>query len=36
VKEKNMDAAISRIEQLGSITGKVARIRLEHLNPTWN
>jgi homoserine dehydrogenase len=36
VKEKNMDAAISRIEQLDSITGKVARIRLEHLNPTWN
>jgi homoserine dehydrogenase len=35
VQEKNMDAAIARIEQLGSIRGKVARIRLEHLNPDW-
>jgi len=36
VKEKNMNAAISRIEALDSIKGKVARIRLEHLNPDWN
>ena len=35
VKEKNMNAAIDRIEKLSSITGKVARIRLEHLNPDW-
>jgi homoserine dehydrogenase len=35
VKEKNMNAAIARIEQLGSIKSKVARIRLEHLNPDW-
>ncbi len=35
VKEKNMNAAIARIESLGSIKGKVARIRLEHLNPDW-
>ena len=36
VKEKNMSAAITRIEQLDSIEGSVARIRLEHLNPNWN
>ncbi|OGI47280.1 MAG: homoserine dehydrogenase [Candidatus Muproteobacteria bacterium RBG_16_65_34] len=36
VQEKNMNAAIARIEQLGSIKDKVARIRLEHLNPDWN
>jgi homoserine dehydrogenase len=35
VKEKNMNAAIFRIEALGSIKGKVARIRLEHLNADW-
>ncbi len=35
VKEKNMNAAIARIESLDSIKGKVARIRLEHLNPDW-
>ncbi|HLD14531.1 MAG TPA: homoserine dehydrogenase [Burkholderiales bacterium] len=35
VKEKNMNAAIDRIEKLSSIKGKVARIRLEHLNPDW-
>ena len=35
VKEKNMNEAISRIEKLASIKGKVARIRLEHLNPDW-
>ncbi|MBI3576026.1 MAG: homoserine dehydrogenase [Gammaproteobacteria bacterium] len=36
VKEKNMNEAIARIEKLDSIKGKVARIRLEHLNPDWN
>ena len=36
VQEKNMNEAIVRIEQLGSIKGHVARIRLEHLNPDWN
>lgn len=35
VKEKNMNDAISRIEKLGAIKGKVMRIRLEHLNPDW-
>jgi homoserine dehydrogenase len=35
VKEKNMNAAIARVEKLASIKGKVARIRLEHLNPDW-
>ncbi|HLD14403.1 MAG TPA: homoserine dehydrogenase, partial [Burkholderiales bacterium] len=35
VKEKNMNAAIARIEKLDSIKGQVARIRLEHLNPDW-
>ncbi|MBI5783385.1 MAG: homoserine dehydrogenase [Gammaproteobacteria bacterium] len=35
VKEKNMNEAIARIEKLASIKGKVARIRLEHLNPDW-
>jgi homoserine dehydrogenase len=35
VKEMNMNAAIDRIEKLSSIKGKVARIRLEHLNPDW-
>jgi homoserine dehydrogenase len=35
VKEKYMNAAIARIEQLASITNKVTRIRLEHLNPDW-
>ena len=33
VKEKNMNEAIARIEKLESIKDKVARIRLEHLNP---
>ena len=36
VQEKNMNDAIARIEKLPSITGHVARIRLEHLNPNWN
>ncbi len=35
VREKNMNEAIVRIEKLASIKGKVARIRLEHLNPDW-
>lgn len=36
VREKNMNAAIARIEKLTSIKGHVARIRLEHLNSNWN
>ncbi|MHB8742656.1 MAG: homoserine dehydrogenase [Sulfuricaulis sp.] len=36
VREKNMNAAIARIEQLTSIKGHVARIRLEHLNSNWS
>jgi homoserine dehydrogenase len=35
VKEKNMNEAIARIEKLDAIDGRVARIRLEHLNPNW-
>ncbi|MCR4301963.1 MAG: homoserine dehydrogenase [Sulfuricaulis sp.] len=35
IKEKNMNQAIARIEELTSIKGKVARIRLEHLNADW-
>jgi homoserine dehydrogenase len=35
VLEKNMNEAIARIERLDSIKDKVARIRLEHLNPDW-
>jgi homoserine dehydrogenase len=35
VKEKNMNEAIARIEKLASIKARVARIRLEHLNPDW-
>ena len=35
VKEKNMNEAIAHIEKLSSIKAKVARIRLEHLNPDW-
>jgi len=36
VKESAMNAAIGQIEQLDSIEGSVARIRLEHLNPNWD
>jgi homoserine dehydrogenase len=36
VKEKNMNEAIARIEKLDAIESRVARIRLEHLNPNWN
>ncbi|MBI3547326.1 MAG: homoserine dehydrogenase [Gammaproteobacteria bacterium] len=36
VLERNMNAAIARIEKLDSIKGSVARIRLEHLNSSWN
>lgn len=35
VLERSMDSAIGRIEALGSIRGKVARIRLEHLRSDW-
>ena len=35
VREKNMNEAIARIENLASIKGHVARIRLEHLNADW-
>jgi homoserine dehydrogenase len=35
VKEKNMNAAMARIEQLDAIKGRVMRIRLEHLNQDW-
>jgi homoserine dehydrogenase len=35
VKEKNMNDAIARIEKLEALKGRVARIRLEHLNPNW-
>ncbi len=35
VKEKNMNEAITRIEKLDSIKRRVARIRLEHMNPDW-
>jgi homoserine dehydrogenase len=35
VREKHMNQAIARIEALPSITGKVMRIRLEHLNSDW-
>ncbi|MBF6907361.1 homoserine dehydrogenase, partial [Acinetobacter baumannii] len=31
-REKNVDAAIERIEQLASVVGKVIRIRLETLS----
>ena len=35
VREKNMNAAIARIEKLASIKRQVARIRLERLNADW-
>ncbi len=35
VLERNMNQAIARIEALGSINGKVMRIRVEHLNRDW-
>ena len=35
VMEKNMNAAITRIEALSSINAKVMRIRLERLNRDW-
>jgi homoserine dehydrogenase len=31
-REKNIDAAIGKIEQLGTVVGKVTRIRLETLS----
>lgn len=36
VPEKNMNAAIARIESLQSIEGQVVRIRLEHLYRNWH
>ena len=35
VLERNMNQAIARIEALGSIKGRVMRIRVEHLNRDW-
>ncbi|MFQ6023002.1 MAG: homoserine dehydrogenase [Acidiferrobacterales bacterium] len=35
VVEKNMNAALTRIEALASIQGKVARLRMEHLDSDW-
>ena len=35
IVEKNMNQAIARIEALDSISGQVARIRLEHLHANW-
>jgi hypothetical protein len=35
VLEKYMNQAIAQIEALPSISGKVMRIRLEHLNRDW-
>ncbi|MHB8455211.1 MAG: homoserine dehydrogenase [Acidiferrobacterales bacterium] len=35
VLEKNMNQAIARIETLGTINGKIMRIRVEHLNRDW-
>ena len=32
VKERQMNEAISEIEALDAVTGKVTRIRVEHLN----
>ena len=36
VVERGMNTAIARIEQLESIRGRVARIRLEHLHADWH
>ena len=36
VPEKNMNAAIARIESIRSIEGQVVRIRLEHLYRNWH
>jgi homoserine dehydrogenase len=36
VYEKNVNAAIKRIEALDSIEGRVMRIRLEHLYRNWH
>jgi len=36
VAEKNMNQAIEKIEALGSISGKVTRIRVESLDKDWN
>lgn len=36
VKEKNMNAAISKLEALDVIEGKIIRIRCEHLDRDWD
>jgi len=36
VAEQNMNQAIEKLEALGSISGKVTRIRLETLDKNWN
>lgn len=36
VHEKNVNAAIKRVEELDSIEGRVMRIRLEHLYRNWH
>jgi homoserine dehydrogenase len=36
VAEQNMNQAIEKLEALGSISGKVTRIRLETLDKDWN
>lgn len=36
VPERNMNAAIARIESLKSIEGRVVRIRLEHIYRNWH
>ena len=35
VVERNMNQAIARTEALGSVNGKIMRIRVEHLNRDW-
>ena len=35
VLEKHMNQAIAKIEALSSISTKIMRIRLEHLNRDW-
>ncbi|GMR20307.1 MAG: homoserine dehydrogenase [Gammaproteobacteria bacterium] len=36
IQEKNMNAAIEKIEALDSVSGSVTRIRVEQLNQDWN
>ncbi len=35
VLEKNMNAALTQIEALDSIQGKIVRLRMEHLDSGW-